>query len=324
MKISRILCFALIFATLLCLPASADGSPYTDVGEDSWCYDAVCRMRDTGMMLGTGSSTFSPDAVTTRGMLVTILYRYAGSPETGVKGHELFGDVGNGSYCDMAVGWANENGIALGYTDKEFRPNQKVTRQQLVTFLYRYAMTEGAFPVPVYTVGYMSDDWNEVEGYAKEPMIWAATCGVLMGTSDDTYSPNGSANRAQTAVFMSRFIDEQARLRVRSFHPGELICCMSAAHSERFRTCAAELSACEADDLDFEADAEITVGSITYFFEFEAFTPDISDYVLSLTKCGYIDAGSGSCGMLTAEDAELEAELESLLWLYCIAAFESN
>lgn len=327
MKKAAFLSILLVIAMMLCLPVCADSPYYSDVGSDAWCYDAVCSMRDLGLMLGTSANCFSPNTEVTRGMAVTVLHRYAGCPEPRKTGSETFTDVGSGSYCDEAVGWAFENEITLGYDAEHFKPNSPVTRQQLVTFLYRYAVDVGAEPTALPDYAVDSDDWNEVATYAKESMEWAAYRYILKGTDSNHYSPSTTATRAQYAVFMERFIDNMALTRVTRLKP---VWCpdvpirsmMTAADTEMFASCIAQMESTEGAGLQFEPNASIKLGSKTYYFEFSEY--DDMRCTVVISSCAYEDSADGSAGTLSTENAELMEQLNLYLGQYCFGVYDMN
>ena len=117
--------------------AVSEISPFADVPEDAYYYDAVSWAAEQGITGGTGAGNFSPDAVVTRGQTVTFLYRAAGSPV--VSGNRVFADVSEDAYYAGAVAWAVDEGIINGVGDNVFRPETNCTRAQIVTFLYREA-----------------------------------------------------------------------------------------------------------------------------------------------------------------------------------------
>ena len=184
--------------------APGDGSlPFLDIEPGAWCYDAVRRVYEMGLMNGTSATTFTPNAATNRGMIVAILYRLEGSPAAGSSG---FSDVAPGAYYASAVAWAVQNGIVNGYDDNTFRPGNRITREQLAAFLYRYVRYKG---------GDVSDradlsaftDAGQIASYAVEPLQWANAQGLVNGTSAATLSPGGSATRAQAAVILTRLME---------------------------------------------------------------------------------------------------------------------
>ena len=191
------------------------GAPYSDVAGDAWCAEAVLKMWEEGIMNGTELDYFSPDASLTRGMMATILYRMAGEPEyIGGAGSDRFADVGEGRFCDKAIGWAHANGIIEGYTDGSFKPDRALNRQELAALLYRYdttlnpATTTDGDTVSSATDAAKAADWDTVSSFAKEAMLWAVKEGIINGTDSTklVLSPFGTASRAQIAVMLCRYL----------------------------------------------------------------------------------------------------------------------
>ena len=179
-------------------PEQRKGLPFTDVQESSWFYDAVAYVYGNGLMNGMTDTAFAPGVTMTRGMLVTILYRMAGSPA--VSGAAGFGDVPAGAYYADAAAWAAANGIVTGYDADTFAPDAPITREQLAAILYRCA---GASGDNAALDGFT--DAASVSGYASGAMAWAVDAGLITGMGDGTLAPQGSATRAQTAVILMRF-----------------------------------------------------------------------------------------------------------------------
>ena len=181
--------------------------PFPDVTEGDWFYDAVRYAYETGLMDGVGDNLFAPNSQTTRAQLVTILYRLAGEPEPG--GDSGFSDVAAGTWYTDAVVWAAENGIVNGTTDTTFAPGEDITREQLVTVLYRYAESKG------YDVSASADisgypDAGQVQDYAQPAMAWAVAEGIVEGV-DGNLNPTGDATRAQIATILMRFCEGVAK-----------------------------------------------------------------------------------------------------------------
>ena len=181
--------------------------PFPDVTEGDWFYDAVRYAYETGLMDGVGDSLFAPNSQTTRAQLVTILYRLEGEPE--VSGTSGFTDVEAGTWYTDAVAWAAANGIVNGTTDTTFAPGEDITREQLVTVLYRYAESKG------YDVSASADlsgypDAGQVQDYAQPAMAWAVAEGIVEGV-DGTLNPAGNATRAQIATILMRFCEGVAK-----------------------------------------------------------------------------------------------------------------
>lgn len=176
---------------------------FNDVSANDWFASAVDYVTGKGMMNGTADNTFSPKAHTTRGMVVTVLYRLENQPSTSAAS---FTDVASGAYYANAVAWANANGIVSGYGSGKFGPNDKVTREQLAAILYRYAQykkydVSGAKSLDGYT------DAQSVSSYAVPALQWANAVGVVTGKSGNKLDPKGNATRAEVAAMLMRFCE---------------------------------------------------------------------------------------------------------------------
>ena len=177
---------------------------FNDVQEGDWFYDAVEYAVDAGLFNGTSETTFDPNTPMTRAMFVTILYRLAGSPA--VSGTNTFGDVASGEWYTDAVLWASENGVVTGYDSTTFGTNDIMTREQLVTMLYRYAEGRG------YDVGQSGNlqaftDASSISSYALEALQWAYAADIIHGRTATTLVPQGSATRAECAKLMMDFME---------------------------------------------------------------------------------------------------------------------
>ena len=181
---------------------------FADVAADAWYADAVQYVYENGMMSGTSETTFSPDLTTTRGMIVTILYRLENEPT--VTGTTAFTDVAADQYYANAVAWAAQNGIVSGIDATTFAPNNAITREQMAAILYRYAQFKG------YDVSAKADlsvytDAAQVSTYATDAMAWANGAQLITGTSQTTLTPAGNATRAQVATILMRFCENIAK-----------------------------------------------------------------------------------------------------------------
>ena len=178
---------------------------FNDVSANDWFASAVDYVTGKGMMNGTADNTFSPKANTTRGMVVTVLYRLENQPSTSAAS---FTDVASGAYYANAVAWANANGIVSGYGSGKFGPNDKVTREQLAAILYRYAQYKK------YDVSVGEDtnilsynDAQSISSYAIPAIQWACGAGVVTGKSGSKLDPKGNATRAEVAAMLMRFCE---------------------------------------------------------------------------------------------------------------------
>ena len=161
------------------------GKTFSDVAKSDWFADAVAYVTDKGLMNGTGSDTFSPNASTTRGMLMTVLARYAGEDTTG-----------GSPWYQKGMNWAKAKGVSDGTN-----PNANITREQLVTMMYRYAGS----PKADGKLGSFSDAAS-VSTYAADAMQWAVANGIVNG-SNGKLNPQNNATRAQVAAILMRFCE---------------------------------------------------------------------------------------------------------------------
>lgn len=178
---------------------------FNDVSANDWFASAVDYVTGKGMMNGTADNTFSPKANTTRGMVVTVLYRLENQPSTSAAS---FTDVASGAYYANAVAWANANGIVSGYGSGKFGPNDKVTREQLAAILYRYAQYK-KYDVSVgEDTNILSyDDAQSISSYAILAIQWACGAGVVTGKSGSKLDSKGNATRAEVAAMLMRFCE---------------------------------------------------------------------------------------------------------------------
>ena len=178
---------------------------FNDVSANDWFASAVDYVTGKGMMNGTADNTFSPKANTTRGMVVTVLYRLENQPSASAAS---FTDVASGAYYANAVAWANANGIVSGYGSGKFGPNDKVTREQLAAILYRYAQYK-KYDVSVgEDTNILSyDDAQSISSYAIPAIQWACGAGVVTGKSGSKLDPKGNATRAEVAAMLMRFCE---------------------------------------------------------------------------------------------------------------------
>ena len=189
-------------------PPEENTPDFADVAEDDWFAQAVSFVASEGLMQGTGEDSFSPNATTTRGMIVTILYQLEGKPA--VSG-AAFSDVSSGDYYADAVAWAAQLGLVSGYGNGQFGPNDAITREQTAAILYAYAQYKGWVKDQGDATLEAFQDQAQVSDYAVEALAWAVDAGLISGTSQDTLSPAGTATRAQAAVMLMHFCQDVAQ-----------------------------------------------------------------------------------------------------------------
>ena len=203
--LSLALALCLVCSLLPGTALAAGENPFTDVPASHWAHDDITYVYENDLMNGTDGSLFSPESTTTRAQVVTVLYRLAGQPAADWA--NPFWDVPASAWFHDAVTWAWENDITGGVSSTHFGAGNAVTREQLATFLYRYAQDQG------YDTSARADlsgysDAGLVSSYATEAVSWANATGLIIGTTATTLSPKGSATRAQVATILSRFCQD--------------------------------------------------------------------------------------------------------------------
>lgn len=157
---------------------------FKDVPQNSWFASAVQYVTSNSLMNGTSTTVFSPSATMSRGMLMTVLARYAGESTEG-------GTV----WYENGMNWAKSKGVSDGSA-----PNRNITREQLAAMLYRYAgEPDGAADLSAYT------DAGSVSAYAEKAVQWCVKNGILTGKTSSTLAPKATATRAECAAMLQRF-----------------------------------------------------------------------------------------------------------------------
>ena len=198
---------ALLLALILTLSlsvtayAAVEDTGFSDVAADAWYADAVTYVRDNGLMSGTSDKTFTPGGTMTRGMLVTTLYRMAGSPS--LENEDLgypFADVPGDAWYADGVYWARLAGVVGGYSEDQFGPDDPVTREQIAVILWRYAGS------PAAESGTDFADEGSISAYAAQAVDWARANGIVNGVEDNRFLPQSSATRAQVATILRNYL----------------------------------------------------------------------------------------------------------------------
>lgn len=180
----------------------------TDIKGSDWFYEAADYVLSNGLMTGTSDTTFTPNGALTRGMLVTVLYRMAGSPKVEGKVSEKFSDCTDGSWYADAVLWACANKVVDGYEDGTFKPTKSITRQEMAKVLYGYdkiggKTAEGITEKLTYT------DLDAIADWALEAVTYCTAEKYLAG-SNGAFSPKGTATRAMGAKVLMNMTKEAA------------------------------------------------------------------------------------------------------------------
>ena len=205
--LSLLLCLVMLVGILPVSAYAANATAFSDVKTTDWFCEAVEYVSGADLMSGTGFGRFSPNEQTTRGMIVTILYRLSGSPA--VTGTCTFTDVAAGKYYEKPIIWAAANGIVTGTGKDTFSPDAPITREQLAAILYRYARFCG-YDVSASNSLDSFTDAASVGSYALEAMKWANAAGLING-SNGALRPKGNATRAEVAAILMRFCKNVAK-----------------------------------------------------------------------------------------------------------------
>lgn len=179
-------------------PVSPWANPFIDVSEGDWFYKSVRYCHENNLVRGTTENTYSPEQPTSRAMIVSILWRLEGSPETGTA---VFADVPADQYYADAVAWAASKGIISGYDAEHFAPDEPISREQLASILYRYAAYHDWDTTITTTLDSFADA-NAISAYAEDALSWATSHRIISGMDDNLLTPHGEATRAQVAAIL--------------------------------------------------------------------------------------------------------------------------
>ena len=187
---------------------AATGNHFWDIG-GHWAADAINKCYENQYFDGTGFGCFQPESVMTRAMLVTVLWRYEGQP---MEGENNFVDVPEDSWYTNAVKWASHNQIVNGVGGGRFDPDGELTREQLATIFYRYAVSKG-YSVEESTNLSSFPDAAKVGSWAADALSWAVAMRIVGGSAENGVNylnPQGKATRAQVATILVRFVENVA------------------------------------------------------------------------------------------------------------------
>ena len=187
--------------------ASAQPDPpqadlFTDVYKSEWYFDDVKTASERGFFTGYPDGSFRPNDSMTRAMFAQVLYRIAGEPE--VSAGLPFTDVAASDWYCSAVRWAYASGIVNGVSKTSFSPNTNITREQMATMLFKYAVYTGIAKESNYGSLDGFADAGKVSGYAVEPLRWTVGTGIINGMGNSQLSPGSFATRAQASAILNR------------------------------------------------------------------------------------------------------------------------
>ena len=177
-------------------------NPYKDVADSDWFYDCVKYVTDNGLMNGTATTAFSPNATMTRAMFVTVLGRMA-DVNTADYPASLFEDVAKNSYYAAYVAWAAENSIVTGMSDTSFAPDLNLTREQLCVILTRYLTSIGVELEPEQDAEEFADA-DTISGWAVDAVAACRAAGLISGRGDGIFDPAAPSSRAEVATIFMR------------------------------------------------------------------------------------------------------------------------
>lgn len=185
-------------------PGENAGQTFLDVPKSFWGYESIERAAQLGYVNGVGGGKFEPNRQLTRAEFVTMLHRMAGKPTASTAA--AFTDVSQNAWYRDAVNWAAEKGYVNGTGANTFSPDGKITRQEVVTILFRYSGSQSGAET-MFTATYDSQftDSGAIAPWAKTAMYWAIYNGVVNGTSPTTVSPTATATRAEVAAIFVRY-----------------------------------------------------------------------------------------------------------------------
>ncbi len=180
-------------------------NPFTDVKSTDWFYEAAMYAYSKGLIKGISATTFEPNTATSRAMILAILYQMENKPA--VEGNVELSAAITGKWYSNAIMWAAQNGIIKGYGNGEFGPDDKITREQIVTVLYQYAVYKGYKTAALADLSGYTDS-SSVSEWARAAMQWAVAEGLINGIGNSSLAPGGTATRAEITVLIYRFIEK--------------------------------------------------------------------------------------------------------------------
>lgn len=195
---------------------------FQDVPDDAWYASYVYDIVDKGVMAGISSTEFQPDGQMTRAQAAQILYTMAGSPA--VNTATRFNDVFPGQWHYNPITWCTSSGVMAGYSSGDFLPDAAITRQQMVSVLYKYTTKILKDPASERDGLESFADRDSISSYARTSMQWAVARGIISGTRENgqlTIQPQGVVSRAQMAIMLSSMLSEESHEKPAETDPPE-------------------------------------------------------------------------------------------------------
>jgi len=177
---------------------------YDDVKENDWFKSCVDKATEMKLVNGLGNKKFAPNEDISRGMLVTILYRYVGAEE---KSLTTFDDVSKDAYYAQAISWAQKNNIVKGTGDNKFEPDRSITREELATVIYRFVnLQEKEFNMDSKKALEYADK-DEISEFALEAITWCTENGIIQGREEKMMAPKANTTRAEATTMVVRLVE---------------------------------------------------------------------------------------------------------------------
>lgn len=195
---------------------------FQDVPDDAWYASYVYDIVDKGIMAGISSTEFQPDGQMTRAQAAQILYTMAGSPA--VNTATRFNDVFPGQWHYNPITWCTSSGVMAGYSSGDFLPDAAITRQQMVSVLYKYTTKILKDPASERDGLESFADRDSISSYARTSMQWAVARGIISGTRENgqlIIQPQGVVSRAQMAIMLSSMLSEESHEKPAETDPPE-------------------------------------------------------------------------------------------------------
>ena len=180
-------------------------APFKDVKKSDWFAAAVKYVYDNKLFAGTTEDEFAPYDSLTRAMLVTVLWRAEGMPQTDYL--IPFNDVESGGYYEEALRWAAGEGIVQGISETEFAPDSNITREQIAAIVFRYAKLKGIAPEGAWAIRLDYNDISDISDWAAEAVMFCKLKGIMTGDDTNSFNPKNDTSRAEAAAIVQRFLN---------------------------------------------------------------------------------------------------------------------
>lgn len=176
--------------------------PFVDVSKTDWFYNDVKYVWQHDIMNGVSDTKFAPETSMTRAMFVTVLYRLEGSPDVTGMATPPFTDIGakNFDWAYNAIVWAYNTGVTKGTSATTFAPGVAISRQEIVTMLYRYAGSPAVSGSPIF------GDSSVISSWARDAVQWAKSLGIVNGYPNGNFGPVNATTRGQMAAMIHRYM----------------------------------------------------------------------------------------------------------------------